>query len=114
MVVSGSKQEYGKGGFELPVWSDATYVVEFLGQAFKVPVQGDFVFITFTERPSEKPKQPPEQPPDQPAPPKVEVDARLLTRWMKEGEVRRWLERIEKEAAFKGLFTIETWGPKEQ
>jgi hypothetical protein len=114
VVVSGSKQEYGKGGFELPVWSDATYVVEFLGQAFKVPVQGDFVFITFTERPSEKPKQPPEQPPDQPAPPKVEVDARLLTRWMKEDEVRRWLERIEEEAAFKGLFTIETWGPKEQ
>jgi hypothetical protein len=48
-VVSGSKPEYGEGGFEVLAPHAVSYTVTFLDEAFKIKTQGRAVILTFTE-----------------------------------------------------------------
>ncbi len=47
--VSGSKPEYGAGGFEVPLWADTDFTIRFLDQTFRVQSRGDYIFATFRE-----------------------------------------------------------------
>jgi hypothetical protein len=87
-LVSGSKTEHGKGGFETPIWNNGIYTIHFLNQVFQVLVQDDFVFVTFTER---------EEP----------VTARLVTEWMSPEEAEGLLASLESVERYQGLFTVE-------
>ena len=46
-VMSGSKPEYGLGGFETYASETGDYVVQFLDQAFVVPMSGQFTKVIF-------------------------------------------------------------------
>ncbi|MBN1137538.1 MAG: hypothetical protein JXM73_13200 [Anaerolineae bacterium] len=48
-VVSGSKPEYGPGGFEALAPNPATYTLAFLDQRFQVTTQDGITFLTFAE-----------------------------------------------------------------
>jgi hypothetical protein len=88
-LVSSSKPEHGKGGFETPIWANGMYTICFLDQNFQVLVQDDFVFVTFTER-------------EEPA-----VTVRLVTEWMSPDEAEDLLTSLESVERYRGLFTIE-------
>ncbi len=88
VVVSGSRTEHGPGGFETTVWADGVYTLRFLDQAFQVRIQGDFLFLTFTEVSSEETKQ-----------------ARLASGWMGREEAKELLEDLE--GAYEGLFSLD-------
>jgi hypothetical protein len=103
-VVSGSKAEYGPGGFEVVAPHAVTHTVSFLDQRFEVPVRDGSAIVTFTESgvpgqpepPPEEPTPPPEEPtpppteppPPTPTPPSGSVDEK----W---AQVMERLERIE-------------------
>jgi hypothetical protein len=55
IVTSGSKPEWGLGGFELYAPETGDYVIQFLGQTFTVPMAGQFTKTTFryVEAPTE-------------------------------------------------------------
>jgi hypothetical protein len=46
-VISGSKPEWGIGGFEIYATELGNYIVQFLGQRFTIPVQGQFTKAIF-------------------------------------------------------------------
>jgi hypothetical protein len=46
-ATSGSKREWGLGGFEIYATEPGNYIVEFLGQRFVIPVQGQFTKAIF-------------------------------------------------------------------
>ena len=46
-LTSGSKPEWGIGGFEIYATELGNYVVQFLGQSFTIPVQGQFTKAIF-------------------------------------------------------------------
>jgi len=48
-IVSGSKPEYGAGGFEVLAPNVATYTLTFLDQRFQVTTQDGVTFLTFAE-----------------------------------------------------------------
>jgi hypothetical protein len=48
-VTSGSKGEYGKGGFEIYAQEAGTYKVEFLEQSFEISMSGQFTRVIFSE-----------------------------------------------------------------
>jgi hypothetical protein len=64
-VTSGSKPEYGVGGFEVLAPNPASYKLSFLGQMFAVKTGDTITFVKFTE--TEQPVKPPEKPPEKPA-----------------------------------------------
>ncbi|MFQ6015014.1 MAG: SpoIID/LytB domain-containing protein [Anaerolineae bacterium] len=86
-VVSGSKREFGVGGFEALCWTNGTYTLTFLDQSFQVEVRGDFVLVTFEE---------------------VGGRARLATPWMTTTSAAAWLQHFENQAGYRGLFQLET------
>lgn len=87
-VVSGSKSEYGPGGFEVPAWiPNGNYTLRFLDQSFPVEVRGDLVQLTFTQE--------------------TEEQARLLSSWKAEGEAQTCLERLEGQEQTRGIFVLE-------
>jgi hypothetical protein len=88
-LVSGSKPEHGEGGFETPIWENTLYTIRFLDQAFQVPVQDDFVFLTFTAREE------------------LAVRVRLVTKWMSHDEAESFWARLEGVERYRGLFAIE-------
>ena len=63
------------------------YTIRFLDQTFQVPVQDDFVFVTFTELMGEK--------------------ARLVTARRLEAEAQELWQDLERDAIYRGLFKIE-------
>jgi hypothetical protein len=77
-VTSGSKPEYGTGGFEVLALHPATYTLTFLDQTVVVQTQDGSTIVTFTEvePPPKLPEEPPEPPPDTPVEPPDE-DAML-------------------------------------
>ncbi len=88
-VTSGSKTEYGPGGFEVPAWADATYTLRFLDQVFKVELGQEIVVLTFTEA--------------------AEVDqeedsTRLVTEWMNEDRVQELMQGLRR---YGELFSME-------
>ena len=48
-VISGSKLEFGMGGFEIYATELGNYVIEFEGQRFVIPMNGQFTRVTFTK-----------------------------------------------------------------
>ena len=48
-VTSGSKPEYGKGGFEVYAQETGTYQVEFLDQSFEISISGQFTKAIFSK-----------------------------------------------------------------
>jgi hypothetical protein len=49
VVVSGSKQEYGPGGFETYATQTGTYVLEMSGYRFNIPMNGQYTLLTFRQ-----------------------------------------------------------------
>ena len=48
-ITSGSKPEFGVGGFEIYAEKSGTYRVEFLDQSFEISMSGQFTKVTFSE-----------------------------------------------------------------
>jgi hypothetical protein len=46
-VISGSKPEWGPGGFELYARTPGTYTIQFLNQTFTLPINSQFTRVTF-------------------------------------------------------------------
>lgn len=88
-VTSGSKPEYGPGGFEVPVWAEATYTLRFLSQVFQVEVGHEIVVLTFSENPALDSPQ---------------ADVRLVTKWM---DVDRAQELEQGLNRYGMLFAVE-------
>jgi hypothetical protein len=65
-VVSGSKPEYGAGGFEALAPNATTYTLSFLDQTFALQTQNASTIVTFSEveAPPKPPVKPPEPPPE--------------------------------------------------
>jgi hypothetical protein len=61
-VTSGSKAEYGPGGFEVLAPQLATYTLSFLGESFQVQMQDGASIVTFTEVAPPEPEPEPEPP----------------------------------------------------
>ncbi|MBI2845533.1 MAG: SpoIID/LytB domain-containing protein [Chloroflexi bacterium] len=47
VTKSGTRPDYGKGGFQVPLWADGEYTLRYLDKEIKVPVRGERVFIEF-------------------------------------------------------------------
>jgi hypothetical protein len=47
-VTSGSKLEYGVGGFEVYAIQHGTYSIQFLDQTFALQMEGQFTRVTFS------------------------------------------------------------------
>ncbi|HJX39047.1 MAG TPA: SpoIID/LytB domain-containing protein [Anaerolineae bacterium] len=92
-VLSGSKTEYGQGGFEAPVWADAVYTLRFLDEAFQVDVSREVVVLTFSE------KAPQGEDGEV-----SESQSRLVTDWM---EPRTAQELFGDLSRYQGLFAVE-------
>jgi hypothetical protein len=88
-VVSGSKPEYGAGGFEVYAPQTGTYTIQFLDQTFSVPMSGQFTRVTFTRT----------------APPQGK--ARLVSEPVSLSDARAWLQYFESDPKTRGLFNLE-------
>lgn len=89
VVMSGSKPEYGPGGFEVPIWTTGLYTIRFLNQTFKVNIGDETVVVTFTERAA------------------ANADARLVSRWRPVEDARALWQRLQGMAEFVNLFSLE-------
>ncbi|MDH4207624.1 MAG: hypothetical protein OEV76_01985, partial [Anaerolineae bacterium] len=92
-VLSGSKPEYGQGGFEVPVWADARYTVRFLDEAFQIQVSREVVVMTFSE------KAPQEEDGEV-----NESQSRLITDWMEPQTAEGLFSDLSR---YQGLFAME-------
>jgi len=86
-VVSGSKPEYGPGGFEVLLWSPGIYTIAFLDQAFDVDVGNNQCVKCVFER-------------------QVVPQARLVSQWMPVDDAEDLLGEV-RDAGFD-CFYIET------
>ncbi len=86
-VVSGSKPEFGVGGFEVLCWTDGLFTLSFLGQNFGVEVGGSFTQVSFVELQG--------------------GSARLVSGWMTRDEAERWLEHLQSVPSYRDIFGIE-------
>ncbi|MGQ9627831.1 MAG: SpoIID/LytB domain-containing protein [Anaerolineae bacterium] len=91
-TTSGSKPEYGPGGFELPIWHNGIYTIRFEGQSFPVEIVNQTVIVTFREAPTGTPS------------------SRLVTNWMALAEAEGLLAELERYKAYLGLFQLEKTG----
>ncbi len=89
-VTSGSKTEYGPGGFEVPVWADTTYTLRFMNETFRVEISQEIAVLTFSEDRTED---------------NVETSVRLVTGWMDPNRVEGLLQDLSR---YEGLFSVET------
>jgi hypothetical protein len=91
-VISGSKPEYGVGGFEIYATEKGTYSIQFLDQTFSLPMDGQFTRVTFTRgTPVEA----------------EEARARLASAPMSLSKANAWLQHFESDERTRGLFTLE-------
>jgi len=93
VTTSGSKAEHGPGGFEVPVWANGLYTLDFLDQRFQAMVQGDFLFLTFAQISPETPPL-----------------ARLASDWMEQGEAEALWGNLEGDERYEGLFLLNEKG----
>ena len=92
-VISGSKSEYGPGGFEVPVWADAVYTLRFLEEEFQVNVSHEIVVLGFSENGSQGDGDP-----------VSDAQSRLVTNWMEPEVVEQFHRDLSR---YEGLFTVE-------
>ncbi len=88
-VISGSKTEYGPGGFEALAWADATYTLRFLNEVFQIEVGQEIVVLTFSEDGTEEDSA---------------ASVRLVTDWMDLGQAQGLEQDLSR---YDGLFTVE-------
>lgn len=88
-TTSGTKKEYGPGGWEINVWSQGIHAIKFEGQTFEVPVEGQTVIATFTEG-------------------AVIQQARLVSVWKPKADTQARLDDLQK--LYPGEFTMELQG----
>jgi hypothetical protein len=93
-VTSGSKGEYGAGGFEVPVWADTVYTLRFLEQTFEVEVNHELVIVTFTKNSS-----------GDEGSEVVGAESRLVTDWMELAKVEDLFKDLSR---YEGVFSLET------
>jgi hypothetical protein len=89
IVTSGSKLEWGVGGFEIYAPKIGDYVIQFLGQTFTVPMAGQFTKVTFRYV---------EPPP--------EDEVLLVSEPMSRSEAENIHQGLEAHPATQGRFTI--------
>jgi hypothetical protein len=92
-VTSGSKTEYGSGGFEVPVWADAVYTLRFLGESFQVGVRHEVVILRFSENGSQSEGNG-----------VSDAQNRLVTNWMEPEVVDQLFKGLSR---YQGLFRVE-------
>jgi len=88
-VTSGSKPEYGIGGFEVLVWADAVFTLRFLDEVFQVEVGREVVVLTFSEGETGD---------------AAEANVRLTTDWMDPVRVEGLLQDLSR---YEGLLSRE-------
>ena len=88
-VTSGSKPEYGVGGFEIYAPKTGAYTVQFLDQTFTVQMAGQFTRVTFTQGVP------------------IETQARLISPPMPLSQADAWLAYFESSEQTRGLFKLE-------
>ena len=88
-VVSGSKPEYGVGGWEVYTPYTGVYTIQFLDQTFTLPMDGQYTHVTFIRG----------------AP--IEKEARLVSQPMPFPQADGWLQYFESNEQTRGLFTLE-------
>lgn len=94
VITSGSKPEFGPGGFEIYAPDVGDYTLQFLGQTFVIPMTGQFTRVTFSRT----------------ALPEEEV--RLVSAWMPRSQAETMLySGLESQPGTQGLFTIEQRPP---
>ncbi len=92
-VTSGSKPEYGPGGFEVAVWADAVYTLRFLEEAFQVDVKREIVILTFSENSTQGGTEG-----------DGEAGTRLVTNWMEPEVVEELFQDLSR---YEDLFAVE-------
>jgi hypothetical protein len=88
-VVSGSKPDYGIGGFEAFAPHSGTYTIQFLDQTFSLQMDGQFARVAFT----------------QVGP--VETQARLVSGPLPFSQADAWLQHFESDERTRGFFVLE-------
>ncbi len=94
VVSSGSKPEFGPGGFETYAPETGNYTIEFLGQQFVIPMNGQFTRLTFRRG-----APPPEE--------QVRLVSALLPRSRAETILQT---ELENDPDTQGLFQIQAGG----
>ncbi|MFQ5614515.1 MAG: SpoIID/LytB domain-containing protein, partial [Anaerolineae bacterium] len=89
-VVSGSKAEFGAGGFEVYAPVRGAYTVQFLEAAFTVPMNGRFTRLTFRRH---------TPPPDE--------RVRLISQPLPSSQAQSILAELEADSDTTGMFVIE-------
>jgi hypothetical protein len=93
-VISGSKTDYGPGGFEVPVWADAVFTLRFLDETVQVEVRHEVVVLTFSENEST----------DNDDGEDTQAQSRLVTEWMEPAVVDQLFRDLSR---YEDLFCME-------
>jgi hypothetical protein len=88
-VVSGSKPEYGVGGWEVYAHHTGTYTIQFQAQTFTLPMSGQYTHLTFKRGIH------------------IQAQARLVSHSMPFRQADAWLQHFESDELTRGLFTLE-------
>jgi hypothetical protein len=88
-VVSGSKPEYGVGGWEVYAHHTGTYTIQFQAQTFTLPMSGQYTHLTFKRGIH------------------IQAQARLVSHSMPFPQADAWLQHFESDELTRGLFTLE-------
>lgn len=91
-VMSGSKPEWGTGGFEIYATVPGNYIIRFLDQSFTIPLDGDFTRVIFRKTTA-----------------KPEEQVRLVSASMPRSRAETLLRTaLETDPQTQGLFQIQT------
>ncbi len=95
VVTTGTKLEYGPGGFEFYATVIGTYILQIESYRFEIPMDGQYTYLTF-----HKGTVPPEE------------QVRLVSTPLPRSQAEQILQtQLETNPATKGLFTIEPYQP---
>ncbi|MGB9301614.1 MAG: SpoIID/LytB domain-containing protein [Anaerolineae bacterium] len=94
-AISGSKSEYGAGGFEVPVWADAVFTLRFLDETFQVEVSHEVALLTFSEKENDSTEDPGDG---------AEAESRLVSDWMESTTAEGFLHDLTR---YEGVFSME-------
>jgi hypothetical protein len=90
-VVSGSKPEYGAGGWEVYATQTGTYTIQFLDQTFTLPMSGQYTHLTFRRGVQIQ----------------AQAQARLVSFSMPFWQADALLQHCESHERTRGVFTLE-------
>src|SRR6185503_12150578 len=89
-LTSGSKAEWGIGGFEIYATEPGNYTLEFFGQRFVVPVRGQFTKAIFRKEEGT-----------------AEQQVRLVSMLLPRAQAEALRAELEADADTQGLFTVQ-------